>query len=140
MAEKEYKQKTSKYWTAEELHLFNIEHLFRAGDDGIPNIRSSDESIVENIRQKPIASSLITKAANSDDIDSILMEEYGSQVVRNFHRNRTLIDFDYIPGTVREEILSKYESAKPSGMRRQKFLNYLVKNKMAALAEAVGDF
>jgi len=57
---------------------------------------------------------------------------------RNFNRNRYLIDFDYIPDTVRNGIVEAW-TTQPRKDRSQ-LLNYFIENKMKNMIESLGDF
>lgn len=120
-----------------------IEKLMK-GDakDGVPNVRSVDNSFVDKIRQKSVSSKLVQAAYETDDLDALVLEELGSEALRNLHRNRTLIDFAKIPEDVSSRILDKYFEVKAgvSKMRGMKFMNYLVENNMPLLAQSITDF
>jgi len=133
-------QETTKKWTKEELDLFRMTHVMKAGDDGIPNIRSADNALVDKIRQKPISTEFIEKALTAENIEEHIRNTYGEDAVRNYYRNRTLVDLDYIPKEIEQGILDMFESSKRSGMQRNKFLNYLISNRLSMLAECSGDF
>lgn len=140
MAFKQKHEESTKTWTMEELNLFRMTHVMKAGDDGIPNIRSDDNALVDKIRQKPIATSFIEHACVTDDLEGLIRETYGEDAVRNYYRNRTLVDLDYIPENVQNAIIAKYHESKRSGMQRNKFMNYLITNKLALLVECSSDF
>jgi hypothetical protein len=104
------------------------EHIIR-GDkgDGIPNILSADNCIVEGERQKPI-----TKKKVEEWIKNESWPEY------HWKRNQELIDFDYIPPLMVRAIEEDYKLQKPSN--RSRLLNYFVKNRLKMLIEHIGDF
>lgn len=133
-------QESTKNWTKEELDLFRMTHVMKAGDDGIPNIRSVDNALIDKIRQKPISTEFITNSLTCGNIEEHIRSTYGEDAVRNYYRNRTLVDLDYIPKEIENQIIDKYESSKRSGMQRNKFLNYLISNRLSMLAECSGDF
>ena len=89
---------------------FLKEHTLR-GDksDGIPNILSNDDCMIEGIRQtplrKPVFDAYMRMTIESDD-----------KYYRNYLRNQTLIDFDFIPQDVGDRILNEY--SKISGLIR----------------------
>lgn len=134
------REESTKTWTMEELDIFRMTHVLKAGDDGIPNIRSDDNALVDKIRQKPIATDFIHKACESDDIEGLIRETYGDDAVRNYHRNKQLVDLDFTPQHVQDAIVAQFHEAKRSGMQRNKFLNYLIENKLAMLVECSSDF
>ena len=105
------------------------EHIIR-GDkgDGIPNILSDDNCIVEGVRQKPISKKKVETWINDD-----LSGSY------HWDRNQQLIDFDFIPVSIQQDIVSEYQKTIPSN-RRSGLLNYFVKNRLKMLIEHIGDF
>ena len=105
------------------------EHIIR-GDkgDGIPNILSDDNCMVEGVRQKPISKKKVETWINDD-----LSGSY------HWDRNQQLIDFDFIPVSIQQDILSEYQKTIPSN-RRSGLLNYFVKNRLKMLIEHIGDF
>jgi hypothetical protein len=104
------------------------EHIIR-GDkgDGIPNILSDGNCIVEGERQKPI-----TKKKVEEWIKDESWPEH------HWKRNQELIDFDYIPPLLAHAIERNYALQKPPN--RSGLLNYFVKNKLKLLIEHIGDF
>jgi len=104
------------------------EHIIR-GDkgDGIPNILSAGNCIVEGERQKPI-----TKKKVEEWIKNESWPEH------HWKRNRELIDFDYIPPLLAHSIERNYALQKPPN--RSGLLNYFVKHKLKMLIEHIGDF
>ena len=110
------------------------EHILK-GDrgDSIPNFLSPDDTFINGIRQKPISKKKLDYWIESDPKG--FCNEYQ---FRNFQRNQRLVDFDYIPKEVEENILSEFESIKPSG--RHNILNYFVKNKLKDLIGQIQEF
>jgi len=104
------------------------EHIIR-GDkgDGIPNILSAGNCIVEGERQKPIT---------KKKVDEWIKKE--SWPEHHWKRNQELIDFDFIPPGLVHAIEQNYELQKPPN--RSGLLNYFVKNKLKMLIEHIGDF
>ena len=104
------------------------EHIIR-GDkgDGIPNILSDGNCIVEGERQRPI-----TKKKVEEWIENESWPEH------HWKRNQELIDFDYIPPLLAHAIERNYALQKPPN--RSGLLNYFVKNKLKLLIEHIGDF
>jgi len=111
-----------------------INHLVLGGDrgDGIPNVLSNDNCIVEGVRQKPL------REAKINEILSTSWEELSDEIQRNWSRNRTLIDLTFIPEKLKTQIFAEYElqANKP----RNKIFNYFVQHKMKLLLESIGDF
>lgn len=117
-----------------EIHEKYITHIVKAGDDGIPNILSADDVFVKGERQKPVSSKRLQEffergfdACQSDTEK------------RNWQRNATLIDFEFIPTEVTESIVNKYINSKPVN-DKMKLFQYLANNKCRLLLDEVEDF
>lgn len=110
-----------------------LEHIIR-GDkgDGIPNILSSDESVYENIRQRPISSKKIEEWTRTENRPQDL------EFQTRWTRNQTLVDFDYIPVHVEKKILDTYLNM-PNKDRSQIF-NYFIEHKMKNMMEVIEEF
>ena len=110
------------------------EHIIR-GDkgDGIPNILSADDCIVEGNRQKPITKKKVAKWLPLDREDWI-----DNGMVHGWDRNQELIDFEFIPPPMVLEIMEQYNGQTPPN--RSGLLNYFVKNRLKMLIEHIGDF
>ena len=110
-----------------------LEHTIR-GDkgDGIPNVLSPDESVYENIRQRPISSKKITEWLDPKNRPTDL--EFQTRWIRN----QTLIDFNYIPEDIEQKILNSYLNM-PHRDRSQLF-NYFIHYKMKNMMEVIEEF
>lgn len=108
--------------------------LILKGDrgDGVPNVLSPDNSIVDNIRQKPLRETKIEELINMD------IDKYPDEIRRNYDRNNTLINLFCIPNSVQQAVIADYE--KQSGKTRDQIFNYFVLHKMKILLESVGEF
>ena len=60
------------------------------------------------------------------------------ETIRNFQRNRKLIDLDQSPKELFLLILKEYNEA-PEG-DRSKLLNYFIQKRLSNLTESIGDF
>lgn len=101
--------------------------------DGIPSILSADNVFVEGIRQKPILESKLLNWLNQSP------EEFcNEEMLRNYHRNQTLIDFSKIPSEIKENILNTYENT--HGKSKQVFMNYMIKYNLKNLISDLNDF
>ena len=111
-----------------------LKHLVLTGDrgDGVPNVLSPDNSIIEGLRQKPLRETKINELLNAD-FDSLPEE-----IARNWNRNSMLIDLRCIPQTVRTAIMQEYHSQ--ADKPRDKMFNYFIQHKMKLLMESIGDF
>lgn len=116
-----------KFLEQENPKLFLKEHIVK-GDrsDGIPNFLSDDDTFVSSKRQKPISKKNIDKWINFEP------EKFcNTEQLKNYHRNKTLIDFDCIPKNIQDSILEYYERIKNE--KRTIKLNYFVQYRMAKL-------
>ena len=110
------------------------EHIIR-GDkgDGIPNILSADDCIVESVRQRPISKKKIDNWLQQKPEDFC-----NNGMMNGWNRNQEVIDFEFIPPPMTLEILEQYKTqVTPS---RSGLLNYFVKHRLKMLIEHIGDF
>lgn len=129
---------TRKRWIAHnDPSLYLKEHVLR-GDtgDGIPNFLSPDDVFVSAGRQKQLRQTVIDQILSADWPED--WTGMTDQLLRNYHRNLTLIDLERIPENVQNDILSDYEEQK--GKSRSKLFNYFVKNKLKNLMENLNEF
>lgn len=117
--------------------------LILEGDkgDGVPNYLSEDDSLInETKKTKRISNKKIDYIIQTDPyhIDSILTEEE----FKNFERNRSLIDLNYIPDELVQRILLEYQVAKTQSQNNDimKVYKYLIANKLKALINNIDDF
>ena len=111
-----------------------LKHLTLSGDrgDGVPNVLSPDNSIIDGLRQKPLRETKINELLNAD-FDSLPEE-----IIRNWNRNSMLIDLRCIPQNIRNSILQEYHSQ--ANKPRDRMFNYFIDHKMKLLMENIGDF
>jgi|TARA_B100000497_G_scaffold56049_1_gene64105 5'-3' exonuclease len=114
--------------------IYIREHVLK-GDrsDGVPNFLSSDDTFVNELRQKPL-----TKKKLAVWIDLAPEDFCTEEMLRNYQRNRTLIDLEYIPSDLKERILEDYR--KPPKGERSKLLNYFINKRLKNLMNDIGDF
>ena len=114
--------------------IYIREHVLK-GDrsDGVPNFLSSDYTFVNELRQKPL-----TKKKLAVWIDLAPEDFCTEDMLRNYQRNRTLIDLEYIPSDLKERILEDYR--KPPKGERSKLLNYFINKRLKNLMNDIGDF
>lgn len=130
---KQYSPTLKKYISSDD-PVRQLNELIVRGDtgDGIPNILSPDNSIIDGIRQKPITEKFLNE---------VLVKAQGSMgetLARNWDRNRQLIDLSFIPENISKNIISTYEETKPAS--RQKFMNYMIANRLKNLLEVIDEF
>ena len=118
------KLEKSKEWI---LH----DHIVR-GDfsDGIPNVLSDDNVFVEGRRQKPIYDVKVKEWFDNLPIDK--------SFVKNYQRNKELIDFSCIPKEYKDSIINTYLNYETNG--REKLLIYFVSRRLKNLMNDLQDF
>lgn len=111
-----------------------IEHIIK-GDkgDGVPNVLTSDDAIVNGERQKPVRSKDMEQWVN----DPLTMP---TDVVfqRNYDRNKMLVDFSSIPQDLKDTIINTFESTEIGD--KSKLLDYFIANRMKMMIEHVEEF
>ena len=112
-----------------------FEHI-RKGDkgDGIPNVLSTDNSIVDGVRQKPITKKYVENFV----LHNAEISGRSEMEIRNFHRNEKLIDLNETPPSLCEQIWEEYQK-EPEGQRRD-LLNFFIEKKLNNLIESIGEF
>lgn len=107
------------------------EHVLR-GDagDGIPNVLSDDNCFVLGERQKPLTQKKLVELLSKED--TILNS------LKNYHRNKQLIDFTMIPADIEAAILQEFENQ--SDKDRSKLMTYFIKFKLKNLMSSLSDF
>lgn len=122
--------------TADPLKYIS-EHILK-GDrgDGIPNIMSDDDTFVMDKRQKPMRQKKIDAILSASSPETSDVMDQTS--IRNYHRNRQLIDLDFIPENIRMDITTEYDDFVPK--LRSGLLNYFIKHKLRNLTDCIGEF
>ena len=126
---------TKKLVNGFEPNGYLFEHILR-GDksDGIPNVLSRDNSIVDGVRQKPITKKYVENFV----MHNAHLNDRTDEEIRNFHRNQKLIDLNETPSNLCEQIWNEYQK-EPEGQRRD-LLNFFVEKKLNNLIETIGEF
>lgn len=101
--------------------------------DGIPNILSVDRSFVDGIRQKAIREVKVTEWLLQPP--TAFCE---GEMLRNFDRNRSLIDLTLIPQNYQNSIVAAFEAAAPK--TKMDFMNYLTTHPSGTLMNVLQDF
>jgi hypothetical protein len=114
--------------------LYLREHIIR-GDtgDGVPNIFSDDDTFVGGKRQKPIRQEKLEKWLEAEGTSFI----EDDVVLRNWHRNKRMVDFAEIPEEVQSSILERYNSASD---KSNDLFNYFIKNRLKNLITDIQHF
>lgn len=116
------------------IHECLMEHIVK-GDkgDGVPNILTADDAIVNGERQKSITSKRLDEFFANGFLACKTDEER-----RNYHRNANLVDLALIPAHIQEEIINTFTSY-PTKDRSQ-LLNYFMANRMKQMIEHIEEF
>ena len=102
--------------------------------DGIPNIMSDDNVFIdEGRRQRPITNKKV-EAWYDLDPEMFCNEE----MMRNYNRNKQLVDLDEVPDTIRINIEKQFDSVQVGNRRR--LLTYFVNHKLKNLMENLSEF
>jgi len=111
-----------------------IEHTIK-GDkgDGIPNVFSADDVFIKGERQKSVSSKKLEEWVNKPDTMPV-----DDAFLRNFDRNKTLVDFTRIPSDIEKSIINTFESAPKKD--KSLLLDYFIKNRMKLMMEHIGEF
>ena len=125
----------SKTINGEDPNEYIKVHILKGdSSDGIPNVLSNDNVFVEGLRQKPLSKKKI-EAWKDGNFDNTMATD---EVVRNYSRNKNLIDLECIPVDIQTNILKEFSEA-PCG-DRSKMLTYFIENKLKELTDSIGDF
>ena len=133
---KQYDPVHKKWIKDKDPSRYLIEHIAR-GDrgDGIPNYISSDTCFVNGTRQKPLRAKYLSKLEGTvDQVENSFEDE---EEKRGWIRNRLLIDLEYIPEDIQQQVVDKYNVPDKG---RDKMFNYFVKFKLKHLMEDISEF
>jgi len=131
---KQYNPSQKKYVISND-PLMELKEKVIRGDkgDGIPNIYSTSDCFVRDLRQKPITQKILDKLLKEE------WTEWEDETARTgFSRNQTLIDLRNIPSDIKNKIINTYEDIKPAS--RSKLLNYFIEYKLKNLMEVIEEF
>jgi len=118
-----------------EIDEYIVTHIVKGDSgDGIPNILSKDDVFINQERQKPVMKKRLAEFYEHG-IDACRNDEEK----RNYQRNIMLVNFDYIPKEVRDNIIQEYTNCKPKG-DKMKIMDYLIKNKCRLLLDDIEEF
>ena len=126
---------TQKKFIKSENPAAELKEKIIKGDkgDGIPNVLSSADCFVREIRQTPI---------NKNRLEKMMNENYGDWEDESarigYSRNQTLIDLRLIPADIKNSIIDTYNNTKPAP--RSKLINYFMEKKLKNLMEVIEEF
>ena len=118
---------------------FLYEHIIKGDSgDGVPNFLSEDDIFISEGRQRPVTSkklhAWISELMSGKDPSEVFTQEQ----LRNWTRNRALIDLEMIPDDIREQILDQFNEQEDRD--RSRLFNYFIANKLKNLTEKIGEF
>lgn len=113
---------------------FLKEHIIR-GDagDGIPNIMSKDDVFVTGGRQRKVMTAKVDIWLDQEPENFCNIE-----MLRNFYRNKQLIDLSMIPNDLHTTINLKFEDREKKD--RSKLYSYFIEKRLSNLMESINDF
>ena len=115
---------------------WNLHEKIIKGDvgDGVPNIMSDDNVFVdEGRRQKPITKKKVDAWYELDP------DMYcSSEMLRNYNRNKQLVDLGEVPESIRINITKQFESVVVGD--RKRLLTYFINHRLKNLTESLSEF
>ena len=130
----QYSPTLKKFVNGVDPNVYIKEHILK-GDrsDGVPNFLSPDNCFVDEMRQRPISKK---KLATWIDLDP---EDFcNEEMLRNYQRNRTLIDLEYAPDNITKACVEAYLNSTVKD--RSGLINYFIKHRLKNHMENIGDF
>lgn len=114
-------------------HYLAVKVLKGDKGDGVVNVLSDDDTYVAGKKSPKMT---------QKRIDALLAEGYDNcsdpVIKRNWNRNRTLIDFSFIPSKISNRILEQYQQ--PIEGNKQKIFDYLIKHQCNLLLNDINGF
>ena len=108
------------------------EHIIRGDSgDGVPNILSPDNCLVEGQRQKPVTQKRLSHFMEE------AMSAWNEEHARNWSRNKMLIDLTQVPDEIKDQVIEQFDK-EPND--RSKLLNYFMDRKLRVLMESITEF
>jgi len=132
---KQYSPVTKKFLKPDTTaQQYVLEHIIK-GDkgDGIPNVLTADDAIVNGERQKSISSKKLAEWTKG--IDSL---PTNSTFLRNYYRNKLLIDLTMIPKDIQENIINIFTNYPVKD--KSQLLNYFIDNRLKQMIEHIEEF
>lgn len=131
----QYSPRHKRFLQCDDPKAFLKEHIIKGDfDDGVPNFLSSDSCIVNKERQKSINTKKLLVWVTQEP-DEICINE---TQLRNYKRNQTLVDLDYIPARIVNGIHDAFENTKPGS--RNALMMYMGRHDMPLLIAALDQF
>jgi hypothetical protein len=102
--------------------------------DGVPNILSSDDTLItEGKRQTPVTKKKMElwRGKKPEDFCNEAM-------LRNYHRNKTMVDLGETPESIRINIVNQYDNQEAGD--RSQLWNYFIDNRLKNLMDVIDEF
>ena len=130
----QYSPVLKKFVNGIDPEVYIKEHILK-GDrsDGVPNFLSSDDCFVNQLRQRPISKKKLSTWIDLDPEDFC-----NEEMLRNYQRNRTLIDLEYAPKEIHEACVNTYLNSTVND--RSGLLNYFIKHRLKNHMDKIGEF
>ncbi len=125
-----------KTYVKEENPIVFLRAQIMSGDrgDGVPNFLSPDNSLADGIRQKTLKKDNLERWSREPKPENFC----DPRMLRGYKRNQELIDFDYIPKDIQDEIKLAWDDSKPGS--RKHIFEYFCKFKLVELMDNIGEF
>ena len=131
---KQYNPVLNKFVGKDENPVIYIREHILKGDrsDGIPNVLSDDNVFIEGRRQTPLSKKKIEGWINE------VLPTFTEEQEKNYIRNRQLIDLNYVPEWLEQNINREFNDVKVA--TRDKILGYFINKKLKTLIESIDEF
>ena len=131
---KQYNPVLNKFVGKDENPVIYIREHILKGDrsDGIPNVLSDDNVFIEGRRQTPVSRKKIEAWVNE------VVPTFNEEQQKNYERNRQLIDLNYIPKEIEDNINREFDNVEVA--TRDKILGYFINKKLKTLIESIDEF
>ena len=131
---RQYNPVLNKFVGKDENPIIYIREHILKGDrsDGIPNVLSDDNVFIEGRRQTPLSKKKIEGWINE------VLPTFTEEQEKNYIRNRQLIDLNYVPEWLEQNINREFNDVKVA--TRDKILGYFINKKLKTLIESIDEF
>lgn len=131
----QYSTKTKMKLVCKKPQEFLIEHIIRGdSSDGIPNILSDDDAIINKEKRQKRLTQKIFDTINED----LAFGELPKGYEKNWKRNQELVDFERIPNWIIDSIEEKWNETIKG--KRSNLFNYFIEHRLKILMEHINEF
>lgn len=111
---------------------FLVDKIIRGdGGDGVPSILSPDDFFT---REERTRATPITKKV----IERVLKGQLSEEELKNYERNRVMVDLDCVPEHLSAAIISQYQQEKTCNLKE--IFNYLMEKRCRVLIDRIQEF